>query len=163
MLPQLDISKSTLDEVGFLPLVSLMLFLAVFFLGLGPIPFILNVELIPPEARVSRIRDWREISVVIFIQFQALSSSFAISFNWVISFLVAQFVPSIGDALGKSSCYFMFSGIALLGTLFVIFLVPETKGKSEDEIKALYQTKEDTESLISNDNLLWWFKIFNDY
>ena len=48
----------------------------------------------------------------------------------------------------------MFSGIALLGTLFVIFLVPETKGKSEDEIKALYQTKEDTESLISNDNLL---------
>ena len=163
MLPQLDISKSTLDEVGFLPLVSLMLFLAVFFLGLGPIPFILNVELIPPEARVSRMRDWREISVVILIQFQALSSSFAISFNWVISFLVAQFVPSIGDALGKSSCYFMFSGIALLGTLFVIFLVPETKGKSEDEIKALYQTKEDTESLISNDNLLWWFKIFNDY
>ena len=163
MLPQLDISKSTLDEVGFLPLVSLMLFLAVFFLGLGPIPFILNVELIPPEARVSRMRDWREISVVILIQFQALSSSFAISFNWVISFLVAQFVPSIGDALGKSSCYFMFSGIALLGTLFVILLVPETKGKSEDEIKALYQTKEDTESLISNDNLLWWFKIFNDY
>ena len=163
MLPQLDISKSTLDEVGFLPLVSLMLFLAVFFLGLGPIPFILNVELIPPEARVSRMRNWREISFVILIQFQALSSSFAISFNWVISFLVAQFVPSIGDALGKSSCYFMFSGIALLGTLFVIFLVPETKGKSEDEIKALYQTKEDTESLISNDNLLWWFKIFNDY
>ena len=85
---------------------------------------------------------------------QALSSSFAISFNWVISFLVAQFIPSIGEALGKSSCYFMFSGIAVLGTLFVIFLVPETKGKSEDEIRALFQTKEDTESLlISNDSL----------
>ena len=51
--PELMISQSTLDSVGFLPLVSLMLFLAVFFLGLGPIPFILNVELIPPEARVS--------------------------------------------------------------------------------------------------------------
>ena len=102
------------------------------------------------------MRDSKENSFVIVIQFQALSSSFAISFNWVISFLVAQFVPSIGDALGESSCYFMFSGIALLGTLFVILLVPETKGKSEDEIKALYQTKEDTESLISisNDNLL---------
>ena len=100
------------------------------------------------------MRDSNEYSNLIVIQFQALSSSFAISFNWVISFLVAQFVPSIGDALGKSSCYFMFSGIALLGTLFVILLVPETKGKSEDEIKALYQTKEDTESLISNDNLL---------
>ena len=83
-----------------------------------------------------------------------MSSSFAISFNWVISFLVAQFIPSIGEALGKSSCYFMFSGIAVLGTFFVIFLVPETKGKSEDEIRALFQTKEDTESLlISNDSL----------
>lgn len=134
ILPELSISKSTLDEVGFLPLVSLMMFLAVFFLGLGPIPFILNVELIPPEAR-------------------ALSSSFAISFNWVISFLVAQFIPSIGEALGNSSCYFMFSGIALMGTFFVIFLVPETKGKSEDEIRALFQTKDDTESLISDNNL----------
>ena len=52
MSPEFRISKSTLDEVSFLPLVSLMMFLAVFFLGLGPIPFILNVELIPPEARV---------------------------------------------------------------------------------------------------------------
>ena len=85
---------------------------------------------------------------------QALSSSFAISFNWVISFLVAQFIPSIGEALGKSSCYFMISGIAVLGTIFVIFLVPETKGKSEDEIRALFQTKEDTESLLISDESL---------
>ena len=56
MSPEFRISKSTLDDVSFLPLVSLMMFLAVFFLGLGPIPFILNVELIPPEARVSTTR-----------------------------------------------------------------------------------------------------------
>ena len=68
----------------------------------------------------------------------------------MISFLVAQFIPSIGEALGNSSCYFMFSGIALMGTFFVIFLVPETKGKSEDEIRALFQTKDDEESLISD-------------
>ena len=71
----------------------------------------------------------------------------------MVSFLVAQFIPSIGEALGNSSCYFMFSGIALMGTFFVIFLVPETKGKSEDEIRALFQTKDDTESLISDNNL----------
>ena len=71
----------------------------------------------------------------------------------MISFLVAQFIPSIGEALGNSSCYFMFSGIAFMGTFFVIFLVPETKGKSEDEIRALFQTKDDEESLISDNNL----------
>ena len=41
------------DSVGFLPLVSLMVFIAAFSLGFGPVPWILNVELIPPEARVS--------------------------------------------------------------------------------------------------------------
>ena len=53
ILPDVLVSKTTVDNIGFLPLLSLMVFLAAFFLGFGPIPFILNVELIPPEARVS--------------------------------------------------------------------------------------------------------------
>ena len=72
---------------------------------------------------------------------QALSSSLAITFNWIISFLVSQFVPSIGKALGASSCYFIFSGVALLGTIFIVICVPETKGKSEEEIKQMFSSK----------------------
>ena len=45
-------TTSILENIGFLPLASLMVFLAAFFMGLGPIPFILNVELFPLEARV---------------------------------------------------------------------------------------------------------------
>jgi len=119
MLPDLMVSKTTVDNIGFLPLVSLMIFIAAFSLGFGPIPWILNVELIPPEAR-------------------SISSSLATSFNWIISFLVAQFIPTIGDAIGASSCYFIFSAIALLGTIFIIVFVPETKGKTEDEIKQIF-------------------------
>ena len=52
MLPESFISKDTVDSIGFLPLVSLMLFITAFSIGFGPIPWILNVELIPPEARV---------------------------------------------------------------------------------------------------------------
>lgn len=74
--------------------------------------------------------------------FQAISSSLATSFNWIVSFLVAQFIPDIGDAIGSSSCYFIFSAIALLGTIFVIIFVPETKGKSEEDVKKLFSTKE---------------------
>ena len=53
MMPDTYVTQETVDNVGFLPLVSLMLFIAAFSLGFGPIPWILNVELIPPEARVS--------------------------------------------------------------------------------------------------------------
>merc|ERR1712126_41720 len=119
MIPDILVSPTTVDNIGFLPLVSLMVFIAAFSLGFGPIPWILNVELIPPEAR-------------------AISSSLATSFNWIISFLVAQFIPTIGDAIGASSCYFIFSAIALLGTIFIIIFVPETKGKTEDEIKLIF-------------------------
>merc|ERR1712079_625311 len=52
LVPELLGSETTADHLGLLPLLSLMVFLAAFFLGLGPIPFILNVELIPAEARV---------------------------------------------------------------------------------------------------------------
>ena len=108
-----------MDSIGFLPLVSLMVFIAAFSLGFGPIPWILNVELIPPEAR-------------------AISSSLCTTFNWLISFLVALLVPIIGDAIGSAPCYFIFSGVALLGTIFIFFFVPETKGKTEDEIRKYF-------------------------
>jgi len=122
IMPSHFISKATVDDLGFLPLLSLMVFVSIFFMGMGPIPFLLNVELIPPEAR-------------------ALSSSLALTFNWIISFLVSQFVPSIGSAIGASSCYFIFSGVALLGTIFIIISVPETKGKTEEEIKQMFSGK----------------------
>ena len=50
--PALTVSKEIIETIGFLPLVSLMAFIAMFSLGLGPIPWIVNVELTPPEARV---------------------------------------------------------------------------------------------------------------
>lgn len=96
-----------------------MVFIAAFSLGFGPVPWILNVELIPPEAR-------------------AISSSLCTTFNWLISFLVALLVPIIGDAIGPAPCYFIFSGIALLGTIFIFVFVPETKGKTEDEIRKYF-------------------------
>ena len=46
------VSKDLIENIGFLPLVCLITFIAMFSLGLGPIPWILNVELIPPEAQV---------------------------------------------------------------------------------------------------------------
>ena len=146
ILPDVLVSKTTVDSVGFLPLLSLMVFVAAFSFGAGPIPWILNVELIPPEARVSR-DSYLFISYnFCFITYllQALSASLATSFNWLVSFLVSQFIPDIGDAIGASSCYFIFSAICLMGTVFTILFVPETKGKSEDEIKNLFSTKGST-------------------
>ena len=51
---------------------------------------------------------------------------------------MAKFIPTLGEAIHASSCYFIFAAIAAVGTVFIILVVPETKGKSEDEIRKLF-------------------------
>ena len=53
--PSMIASESTVSDVGWLPLVGLMVFVFSFMIGLGPVVWVMNVELMPPEARVSII------------------------------------------------------------------------------------------------------------
>ena len=40
------------------------------------------------------------------------------------------------DGLGDGGAFFVFSAIVALGTIFIAFMVPETKGKTLEEIQA---------------------------
>jgi hypothetical protein len=42
---------------------------------------------------------------------------------------------SLSEAIGTSSVFFIFAGMSSLGMLHTYFLVPETKGKSLEEIQ----------------------------
>ena len=44
-------------------------------------------------------------------------------------------VPSINEVLNPSTVYFIFGGIAAVGTVFMVLVLPETKGKTEEEIR----------------------------
>ena len=46
-------SKETFGSYGWLPLVCLMVFVIAFSIGIGPVPWVMNIEMMPPEARVS--------------------------------------------------------------------------------------------------------------
>jgi hypothetical protein len=55
--------------------------------------------------------------------------------NWFLAFLVTKFFANVLDALGNAWCYWMFAIICAVGTVFVFIFVPETKGKSIEEIQ----------------------------
>ena len=57
-LPAVFVSEATVSDIGFLPLASLMVFITAFSVGFGPVPWILNVELMPQEARVRSSLLW---------------------------------------------------------------------------------------------------------
>ena len=87
-----------------------------------------------------RSLDWIDISTTnsSISSLQGIAASICTSFNWLVSFAVTYVVPPLGDAINPSSCYFIFAAIAAAGTLFIAVFVPETKGKTEDEIRSLF-------------------------
>ncbi|KAK5641985.1 hypothetical protein RI129_008152 [Pyrocoelia pectoralis] len=110
------VDVDTISTLGFLPIVSLSVFFIVFSLGFGPIPWMISSELFPAEIK-------------------SVASSAAGTFNWFIAFLITKFYLSLKNAVGGDVTFYIFSAISLAGTIFSFFVVPETKGKSLEEIQ----------------------------
>lgn len=55
------------------------------------------------------------------------------------AFIVLKFMPFFTDLLGFYGTMFLFGGICVPSLLFIIFYMPETKGKSYEEIMKLLQ------------------------
>jgi len=68
-----------------------------------------------------------------------LSSSLVTAFNWACAFLVSKFGTDIEDALGTDGEYFFFAGVCVFATFFVAFVVPETKGRSAEDMREYFR------------------------
>lgn len=71
---------------------------------------------------------------------RAAATTLAHSFNWLANFLIALTTPIL---LAKSSygAYFFWGGCSLVTAVVAIFYMPETKGRSLDEIEAAFRRK----------------------
>lgn len=108
--------QDTIDRISFLPILALSVFLIVFSLGFGPIPWMISAEVYPAEVK-------------------SAASSAAGTFNWFLAFLVTKFYIDVKGAVGGDVTFYIFSAISLIGTVFIYFFVPETKGKSLEQIQ----------------------------
>ena len=93
-------------SIPILSAVAVVLFVASFGLGLGPIPFILAAELVSAEAA-------------------GVTQSWALAGSWIATFVVAQFFPIVNEAIGKGEVYFIFAAFAVFFGGFVAWFVPE--------------------------------------
>lgn len=109
-------SAEEMKDIGTLPIVALCLFIIVFSLGYGPIPWMISSEVFPSEIKSN-------------------ASSAAGTFNWFLAFIVTKFYLSVKEAINTDATFYLFAGISLCGTVFVYFIVPETKGKSLEQIQ----------------------------
>lgn len=66
-----------------------------------------------------------------------IASSIVIMSNWFFVFLATKFFALLVSAIYLYNTFWLYTLVCMLGTLFVIFIVPETKGKTMEEIQLL--------------------------
>lgn len=127
-------------SIGWLPIVAMCIFIVVFSLGFGPIPWVSFKSLL-----VTRSSDFKlkfnyfqfMIGEIFPADVKGFASSICGSFNWIMAFIITKTFTNILSAIGIGQTFWLFSGFSILGTIFVFFVVPETKGKSLSEIQKM--------------------------
>ena len=103
-------------------MISLMVYSASFMFSWGPICWVLIAEVFPNTIRGG--------AVAIAVAFQWI-------FNWIVS---TSFVP-MANSLGFWFVYGMYGVICVIAALFVWKLVPETKGKTLEDMTKLWKNR----------------------
>ncbi len=79
---------------------------------------------------------WVLIAEIFPNRLRSLGVSAAVSALWIASFALTYSFPFINRAFGSSGSFFTYSAICFAGAVFVFLWVPETKGRTLEEIEA---------------------------
>lgn len=77
---------------------------------------------------------WVLISEIFPNRIRSQAVSVAVSALWIASFALTYSFPLINKAFGSSGTFEIYGAICMLGAVFVFICVPETKGKTLEEI-----------------------------
>ena len=113
------------SNIGFIPLICVNVFIVVFSLGFGPIPWMMTGELFAANVK-------------------GTASSIAVCTNWTLVFVVTFTFEKFLETLGEDNTFYMFAVICGAAAIFIFLLVPETKGKSLAEIQQILKGEIDT-------------------
>ena len=107
------------STAGIVTLVALVVFIASFAFSLGPVVWTVINEVFPGRVRGRAV-------------------AFATAVNWGAAFLVSQFFLTLLDWLGSSVTFWLFAAFAAIAFVWIWRKVPETKGRSLEEIERFW-------------------------
>ncbi|XP_018321677.1 facilitated trehalose transporter Tret1-2 homolog [Agrilus planipennis] len=130
------LSDAVISKFNFwLPMTLLTVYIFTSTLGFYAIPFAMTAELFPAKAR-------------------GMASGLLTCVAYTFNFITVKFFPNMVKTMGSYGVFFLFGAFSLAGTIFVVLCLPETKGKTLEEIEEYFgkkKTKQATEkSLMIN-------------
>ena len=116
---------------GIVSLIGILIFIASFAMSMGPVVWVILSEIFP-----NRIR--------------SVAMSIAVAGQWLANYFVSQSFPIIvesdanklqldGGVWNNALPYFIFSGFIVIIIVFVWKFIPETKGKTLEEMETLFE------------------------
>jgi sugar porter (SP) family MFS transporter len=111
------------SATGIVTLIALVVFIASFAFSLGPVVWTIINEIYPSHMR------GRAVAV-------------ATAANWFAAWLVSQFFLSLVDLITEAGTFWLFAAFCAVTYVFVRRFVPETKGKSLEEVEVLWSDPE---------------------
>lgn len=115
------------QTIGFLSLLGVLIFIGSFALSMGPVVWVLLSEMFPNKIR-------------------SVAMSVAVAVQWAGNYVVSQSFPMVNasevnnnDFWNGSLPYFIFIAFIFLIIVFTYKFIPETKGKSLEEIEAIWE------------------------
>jgi len=109
---------------GWLPLLAVIGFLFLGNIGYGTLIWVVTAELLPPKVR-------------------AMANSFIICFAFITGFIVAKTFVDLKESLllGEAGTFWLYGAVCLVGAVFTLAFVPETRNKSMEEIQQFFRVK----------------------
>ncbi len=119
-LPLNYFSDTCNSHLAPLAISALMLFGFAFSIGWRALPFIVMSELFP-------------------LRLRGFLGGMGVSVLWFFAGIVTGFYPNFEEAAGAYTAWWSFALVSFAGTFFVLIFLPETKGKSLEEIEAYFK------------------------
>ena len=107
-----------------------------YFLGVSGWPMLLLVVLaIACYAMSLAPVVWVVLSEIFPVRIRGMAMALSTFFLWVACFLLTYTFPILNEAVGASGTFWLYAGICLAGFLFIRAKLPETKGKTLEELE----------------------------
>lgn len=127
MMIGLSVLGATLytESVGVLSLIAILVFIGSFAMSMGPVVWVILAEIFPNRAR-------------------SIAMSIAVAAQWLFNGVVATSFPLVNRSelnhaqFNGALPYFIFASFCVLAFIFVWKYLPETKGKSLEEIEEIW-------------------------
>lgn len=119
------------QQMGIISLIAVLLFVGSFAMSMGPVVWVMLSEMFPNNVR-------------------SVAMSIAVAAQWLFNALVANSFPLVNesalnqDGFNGALPYFIFASFCVVAVIFVWKLVPETKGKTLEEMETLWSVKSDS-------------------